>query len=295
VALQHKGQNKTGPPRGQVDGKMTRREYNDIAKREISGDTQLQFTASGGVRAFGGNSGKLPVDSTASPTGKDASQNAESPTQSPSLPFLDKGRPPPPEGGGGAQATPGGSGAGVAAGDAPVPRPPQENKARAPQAPPFYTRGRKFESVGHLGRPPRVHPPSLGKLDVSASPKATQPPLGATMGHGLMRHQSTVEEYFFPPFNPEYPTPGVLLPRSQSDGALPKDLGLKLPLGAILSSPSSKGVQDITDAPGNRSPSHGSIIPDPRSPAYRNVRQQLFPPKPSSAEKAAGRGVTPLH
>jgi len=57
VSLEHKGKSKAGPPRDPIEGRLTRKEYVMLAQREISGNTQLQFTASGGVRAVGGNSG----------------------------------------------------------------------------------------------------------------------------------------------------------------------------------------------------------------------------------------------
>merc|ERR1711920_1073673 len=66
----------------------------------------------------------------------------------------------------------------------------------APAAPPQFVRGsKKMEAVGHLGRPPRLHVAPLGGPHGYG---VAQPPLGATMGHGLHRHQSTKEAYFFP-------------------------------------------------------------------------------------------------
>lgn len=295
VSLQHKGSSKPGPPRAPVEGKMTRSEYDAIAQREISGDTQLQFTATGRVRAHGGNSGNSPIEQAPTPTkakdaspksatGKDPSPPEKSPEKTPvsnsrsdSLPPLDKGRPPPPEGGGAASSQGGGglvlggSGAGVSPADAAALAGARDGKHQpAPQAPPMFTRARKYDAIGHLSRPPRVHPPSLGKLDVF-SPKATQPPLGATMGHGLLRHQSTVEEFFFPSFAPEHQAASSLISRSQSDGALPKDRDFNLLPSASLN-PSND------DHPANnRSLSHGTLIAQQRSPAYRNVRKILFP------------------
>lgn len=287
VSLQHKGKSKVGPPSGQIEGKLTRSEYNALAQREISGDTQLQFTASGGVRAYGGNTGRLPIDTTPSPSGgKDTTPTGGSPDKNgrsgDSLPPLDKGRPPPPEGGGAsAQASNGlvlaGSGAGVSPGDAGALAGGRDEKTiRSPPAPHIYTRARKFESIGHLGRPPRAHPPSLGKLDVSASPKASPPPLGATMGHGLLRTQSAVEEFFFPPsaFAPEHAL-GTLMSRSASDPVLTKERGLKLPISS-KQSPTNSVQENIDES--HRSP-HGLVFAEAQSSAYRNVRKQLFPEK----------------
>jgi len=220
VSLEHKGKSKSGPERQHIEGHYTRKEYLAQARREISGDTQLQFTQSGGVKAVGGNSGNSPVESTSSPSGRkedsprkgEDSSASKQPTRSDSLPALDKGRPPPQEvGSSPAKAAGGlklaGSGAGVSPGDAAelAGGKDRDKIQTSPLAPPMHTRARKFDSIGHLtGRPPRVHPPLLGKLNVHV-PDKVQPPLGATMGHGLMRHENSVEEFYFPPFIPEAP------------------------------------------------------------------------------------------
>merc|ERR1711998_541677 len=81
VNLTHKGFTKEGPRRDHIEGKMTRADYNSMAQREISGDTMLQFTQSGGVRAVGGNTGKLPAEAT-SPSNHKQSTDAADPTAS---------------------------------------------------------------------------------------------------------------------------------------------------------------------------------------------------------------------
>lgn len=119
---------------------------------------------------------------------------------------------------------------------------------KEPSAPPASTRMRKWEAIGHLHRPPRFHTPSLGgQYGMSAA----QPPLGATMGHGLVRHGSQKEAYFFPAPLPEL----GLLRRSQSE-----------------TGPGS----------GRRSPHRDASLEDGRmkaemSPAYRNFRHVLMP------------------
>lgn len=277
VSLEQKGKSITGPPKEFLDGRMTRNDYITLTHREISGDTQLQFTSSGGVRPVGGNSGNSPVDSSSSRKGG-FDKNGDT------LPPIEKGRPPAAEGGSSSSQpasgqVAGGSGTGISPGNVAAVTGDKEDKKKSPLAPPMHTRVRKFDSVGHLGRPPRIHPPLLGKLNVFAGPSTTQPPLGATMGHGLLRTETSVEEFFFPSFVPESPTPGTLMmPRSKSDSALPKDrrIQLKLPSKEIQnSSPKNLSLEaGADDSP--KSPIHGSLIPE-KSPAYRNVRKQLFP------------------
>merc|ERR1719424_27192 len=284
VALEHKGKAKAGPERVAVDGCMTRNEYLVHSRREISGDTQMQFSQSGGVRAVGGNSGTSPDVSPkvgaaqdATPKGLGASQDmtGSSPAaKSDSLPAIDKGRPSPQAGDASASKSPAGVGgsAGMSPGDSP--NPPE--MVASPTAPPYYTRGRKFDSVGHLGCPPRTRVPGLGKIDAySSASRSTQPPLGATMGHGLLRHQSLMEEFFFPP-NPlnggsGSPSSARLGPRCQSAADLPTARQQALANGLF------QGM----------SPKHGNIVPEDSSTAYQHIRKQLFAdPLPAVAPRS---------
>lgn len=67
---------------------------------------------------------------------------------------------------------------------------------KAPKAPSKDVRfSRQSRSVGHLPRPPRFHVPPLGGPSVFF---AAPPPLGATMGHGLVQSDPTKESFFFP-------------------------------------------------------------------------------------------------
>jgi len=284
VSLQHKGKNKPGPPRETIDGKMSRREFASQVAREISGDTQLQFTVTGSVRPFGGNSGKLPQDD--SPKSKSPAARKDLPkaevagsdktggataqpmaTRSDSLPEIakDKGRAPPAQG----SSLPSQGAKGIDAAHGGKRSPEME---RAPLAPPMYTRMQKtYEALGYVARNPRVHAPSLGKLNVvdHGYPKATQPPLGATMGHGLMRFSTSQEEFYFPSTSPEPPNMGMMN-KSKSDTALPRDAKTLL-LGDMAA--------PIGNDAGARSPVHGNIVTDSRSPTYKNVRKQMFPGK----------------
>lgn len=291
VSLQHKGRNKEGPAIKLEEGKLSRKDYAALGDRQPSGDTQIQFTKSGGVHAFGGNSGKPPAKSTkgaAAPTGDtEASPSAAAspgaPGRTETLPPVQEKRQKPPNEGGGrspSKRSPRGGGE--------SPQAPQA-QATSPQAPPFYLRARKFDAIGHLSRAPRVHPPTLGKLEMSthsASPKGTttQPPLGATMGHGLVRHG--VEEFFFPPNPMEYPAPGPgLMAKSQSDGVLPGKDRLRLP------GIDSKNAHAAGE---NGSPSHGCIVPEKRSAAYKNIRNQLFPQADARMTRSTSAEYDPM-
>lgn len=66
----------------------------------------------------------------------------------------------------------------------------------APQAPPRSVRSKSKEaSLGHVSRPPRYHVATLGQ---NCADRPAQPPLGATMGHGLQCGGASQDKYFFP-------------------------------------------------------------------------------------------------
>lgn len=161
---------------------------------------------------------------------------------------------------------------------------------KAPPAPPRETRhmGKKFEAMGHLAfqRAPRYHVPQLGGASGFG---AAQPPLGATMGHGLVRHGSLKEDYFFPPNMPDIALP---LNRSSSEAVLGGRMG-----SARLS---SRGGTGITPKGGGGTPkgmppssaigeAHGQLRAETMSPAYRNFRNQLFP-EPAATTTVGGGG-----
>lgn len=149
----------------------------------------------------------------------------------------------------------------------------------APPVRTFSSRGKRFEAVGHLGRPPRYHTPLLGGPSGFSAP---QPPLGATMGHGLIRNGSLKESYFFPVQSAELP--GGML-RSVSEASLPStrraaEAGRRKrsskPTSVEASQQSAeKGVgaeQDEEDMGGRLKPEV--------SMAYRNFRSALVPNEP---------------
>merc|ERR1719229_1116403 len=84
---------------------------------------------------------------------------------------------------------------------------------KAPPAPPRRTRSLKsFQALG-FQRPPRYHSPELG---TQVGVALAQPPIGATMGHGLVRASSEAA-YYFP--SPTPSAPGSLM-KSGSEGSL---------------------------------------------------------------------------
>mmetsp|Transcript_78330 Transcript_78330/g.148881 ORF Transcript_78330/g.148881 Transcript_78330/m.148881 type:complete len:635 (-) Transcript_78330:113-2017(-) len=157
---------------------------------------------------------------------------------------------------------------------------------KAPSAPPMHVRQKKMEAVGHLGRHPRLHiAPLGGPYGFAAAP----PPLGATMGHGLLRSGSAKEAYFFPSGNPEMPDLSNMLRSSQSEAHLPKERSYLSATGsreeksaasrdAMASRESMQrqsSVQSKEDEPLDQK--NGVIRPDRKSPAYKGMRHALFP------------------
>jgi len=154
----------------------------------------------------------------------------------------------------------------------------------APAAPPMQVRAKKMQSIGHLGQAPRLHVAPLGGPYGFG---VAQPPLGATMGHGLVRHGSSKDAYFFPhSATPEVPS----LLRASSDTAV----GVKGRGGSQLErSPRTGGkpgsrsedrsqFKSIDDLMGGsrddeESPRHGQFKVEKKNAAYRGMRQQLFP------------------
>lgn len=127
---------------------------------------------------------------------------------------------------------------------------------KEPSAPHPSTRSKKYDAIGHLTRPPRYHPPKLGgQYGLSSA----QPPLGATMGHGLVRAGSFKEAYFFP--NPTPDLPMGLMRRSASEASPGSGRRSQFRPG--------DGEGDSWDT--------GGLMKPETSPAYRNFRHALFP------------------
>jgi len=253
VTLESEGKNKIGPPpEGARDGvrQMSRKEYVAMAANEVASFQEETTKKKSEAEA------KKEKEEKAAAEGEAAAATAAAPGASDStgtLPQIDPGRGPPGAAGGRgpAQGTRGGS---VFRGRGPGGAGGGGGPQQAPPAPPPYLRSKKFKSIGHLGRPPRYHSSPLGDPFGLGSP---QPPLGATMGHGLVRDRSLKEAYFFP--SPRAQEPFSPLLRSRSESAI---------------RPSSRGSGTAKSA--EDKDLHGRIVPDNKSSAYRSVRHALF-------------------
>lgn len=298
VMLEYSGQSKPGPEVQKPAGQMSRKDYINLTELQMSTDISIP----GSSEQQSGDGGSP----AAAPTPK-ASPKEESPLAATAKNEEQAGAPSPGQvvGQGSKKTTQGTGNAGAPAPmqhdqkhPAPVGSSPASNgqktrdvgeeatQKKAPVAPPPYqSRARKFDAVGHLGRLPRFHPPSLGG---PTNARAVQPPLGATMGHGLLRSKSAKDDYFFPSPHPE---PSGLSNRSRSESTLLRDAGQSLisrtpsanTSPVHVPSPSSKSGSTEKEDMSMESPSHhGRFIADRNSPAYRNARQQLFPGRGTS-------------
>lgn len=147
---------------------------------------------------------------------------------------------------------------------------------KAPRAPPQYTRNKKFEALGFV-RPPRYHVPQLGGPQGFGS---AQPPLGATMGHGLIRSGSHKEAYFFPPNIPDLPTS---LLRSSSDTVLGSPGRSARGPNSAQKLPRDLSGADKGDAEGSLDQEDaGGRLRAEMSPAYRHFRSALIPSESSN-------------
>lgn len=160
----------------------------------------------------------------------------------------------------------------------------------APPAPPMNVRAKKMQAIGHLGQPPRLHVAPLGGPYGFG---VAQPPLGATMGHGLVRHGQAKESYFFPHQAPEIPallkaTSEIAFgpkgrgqvrtsPRSASLAALPLSRGQSREMERSQTAPSKSMEMETGALQDEDSPKHGMIRAEKKSQAYRGMRQTLFP------------------
>mmetsp|Transcript_85910 Transcript_85910/g.152178 ORF Transcript_85910/g.152178 Transcript_85910/m.152178 type:complete len:620 (+) Transcript_85910:93-1952(+) len=288
VMLESVGKRKAGPEVDQGSRYMSRKEYVQLAEREVAmdGGYRPNFNNSGSVGqnastmsdgnavSFAGGEGggpgavgpdgkPLPPGATLGPGQLAAAEAAGK--QGGGLPNIAGGRGRPP-GAGGGPASPGAGGIAGEKGSAPA--------QKAPPAPPPFTRNRKFEALGFV-RPPRYHVPQLGGPQGFGSP---QPPLGATMGHGLIKSGSHKEAYFFPPSAPELP---LHLLRSSSDGALGSGRGSRRTPRLSPKPGQEKGDDGIGDDEA------GGRLRAEMSPAYRNFRHALMP-----AENILAPGTT---
>lgn len=266
VTLESMGKKKAGTDSNQ-EGHMSRNEYVQLAEREEamgsqfrpSASTSAEQTSKGQPASSGPGGSPGRKKSNAAAGGAPEAASAQGPAAAAegsggglgtTLPPLQQGSSPPAPGGPAVTGYP------------PAQSPPKTGvlaqAQKEPAAPPPSTRSRKYESIGHLTRPPRYHPPKLGG---QFGHSAAQPPLGATMGHGLVRHGSLKEAYFFPGPTPELPL--GLLRRSASEAG--PGSGRRSPKGEHGA---SQGDADLNG---------GGSMKAEMSPAYRNFRHALLP------------------
>uniref|UniRef100_A0A7S4PTA3 Uncharacterized protein n=1 Tax=Alexandrium monilatum TaxID=311494 RepID=A0A7S4PTA3_9DINO len=308
VTLESMGKKKAGADLAAGNPRqMSRKEYVTLAQQEVM---DMEFHSDGGgpqkQGLEAGDSVEVmskPEPSSDSgargyPPGKDAAQEGAGPSASPQAPEASAAGgstthlPPLQPAGGqrgnastqrpGASASQQSTGSGAGARDA-------EKTQGAPvqMAPPVRSlaaRGRRFDAVGHLGRPPRYHMPLLGGPSGLSAP---QPPLGATMGHGLIRNGSLKETYFFPAQASDLP--GGMF-RSASDVTLPSasrsEQASRKGIGKRSSKTGSREASQFTAGGSGEfdddDPSSGRLRPE-TGLAYRNFRSSLFPNETSRA------------
>jgi len=289
VVLDVYGKSKAGPPVLPAGVGMSRKEYVALTEKEVAYEAQFASMsdpdASGEPGSPGGHAGP---PGTAGSTTRDLAQSQQLEGGDNTLPPIGG------DGRGGAtggsahgrRGGTGGSRGGAASSNA---KPGEETKKTEVQmqspAPSMNVRGKKMQAIGHLGQPPRLHVAPLGGPYGFG---VAQPPLGATMGHGLVRHGSMKESYFFPHPAPEMPS----LLRATSETSIgPKGRGKSPRLGQLAALPISRGAsreesrsqtapsQSLETGALNdeESPRHGMIRPEKKSQAYRGMRQTLFP------------------
>jgi hypothetical protein len=291
VVLDVYGKSKAGPAIS-AGGGMSRKDYVNWTEKEIAYEAQFASTSDPSADAPGGGVGPdgfpTPVGSPPASRGMqrqessgskaqaslNLSETAEAATLGDTLPPIGRSQNSRATGGRGSssQGTRGSGNVGKQGqGDGET-----KQTQMAPPAPSQYVRSKKMEAVGHLGRPPRLHVAPLG----GPYGAVAQPPLGATMGHGLVRHASMKESYFFPHNSPELPSllrassEAIIGSRGRRSPPMTASRGASREDSRVSTAPEtgSKGHIDPED-----SPRHGTILVDKKNPAYRGMRQTLFP------------------
>eukprot|EP00930_Biecheleria_cincta_P085187 TRINITY_DN74598_c0_g1_i1.p1 TRINITY_DN74598_c0_g1~~TRINITY_DN74598_c0_g1_i1.p1 ORF type:complete len:682 (+),score=148.53 TRINITY_DN74598_c0_g1_i1:88-2046(+) len=331
VILESMGKRKPGP---EPDGErfMSRREYVQLAEREVAMDGGYQPNfgggagrggggdaggggaggGGGGAAGGGGGAGAGPGAHAGGGVGGDGGA-AQAGAASPSVPAgagaaegntlssaaiaaqmeaagkagLSPGLPPIPAGRGIAGNAGQGGGPAYPGGPSVVGGPPADRgdgapPQKAPRAPPQFTRNKKFEALGFV-RPPRYHVPQLGGPQGFGS---AQPPLGATMGHGLIRSGSHKEAYFFPPSIPDLPTN---LLRSSSDTVIGSRQGSARGANSARKLQRDMSSADKGDAEGVFDEEDGGgRLRAEMSPAYRHFKAALMPAEGSGGFSVSG-------
>lgn len=280
VSLESMGKRKAGPVDvHSADHHMSRREYVQLAEQELAMDGNGRSPVSAAMMAEARSAQQN--SSWSSPTRANDSRLEENPStggaaaDGPGANGGGASLPPVPMGRSASAVALGGGGTGYPAGGGrSAQKPPTQSGEKTtaqhdPPAPSPATRNRKFEAVGHLGRPPRYHAPRLGAPFGMGS---AQPPLGATMGHGLIRHGSLKEAYFFPSPTPDLPL--SMLRRASSEMVVSPGGGN----GSARKPPTPGRARPREPNPdaGPEPDSEGKLKPE-MTPAYRHFRQSLLP------------------
>lgn len=296
VVLDVYGKSKAGPPAADKAVGMSRKEYVSLTEKEVAYENQFSSQADGSAELAGDSTPHGGPPGTAGSQvmsrgldgggGLGATSLAEGSSGQDGSVVL-----PPVPGASSSTSRPGGRAATTSGGNRPGTqtqahantedkKKDRDQVQKAPTAPTQQARSKKMQSIGHLGHPPRLHVAPLGG---PYGYGVAQPPLGATMGHGLVRHGSAKESYFFPRGPPEIPS----LLRATSEVALgPKGRGSPrrssprhLQDSRSQTAPSkSYGSLDSDMAyDSQESPRHGMIRPEKKGAAYRGMRQTLFP------------------
>lgn len=301
VVLDVYGKSKAGPPNAINAGGMSRKEYVALTEKEVAYEAQFGSMSDpsaehggepGSPYQQGGPPGTAGSLSRSLDGGGLGGMSAEGGDGS-LLPAIAGAT------GGASGSTHGRSRGGTATGGtrpgaASTSKPSEEGTKKksevqmAPPAPSQHVRAKKMQAIGHLGQPPRLHVAPLGGPYGFG---VAQPPLGATMGHGLVRHGSTKESYFFPHPSPEIPallratSETTIGPKGRGQRTSPRNLLTALPLSRGASredsrsqTAPSKSMEYETGAiRDEESPRHGMIHAEKKSQAYRGMRQTLFP------------------
>jgi len=292
VVLDVYGKSKAGPAMANTGSGMSRKEYVALTEKEVAYEAQFSSLSDPSAE-HGADSGSPhggpPGTAGSVPRSLDGGGGGH--VGGASSGEAADGTLPPIPGATSRDRSRGGTASGSRGGTAALPAEEKKNKSEvqvAPPAPSMHVRAKKMQAIGHLGQPPRLHVAPLGG---PYGYGVAQPPLGATMGHGLVRHGSAKESYFFPKSIPEMPE----LLRATSDTAIgPKGRGSprrpsprsgrgfsREELRSQTAPSKSLGsMMDNTEmgAGGDEgSPGHGMIRPEKKSPAYRGMRQTLFP------------------
>lgn len=292
VVLDVYGKSKAGPAVSNIGGGMSRKEYVALTEKEVAYEAQFASMSDPSGEHGGDPNSPHGPPGTAGSRGPGA--DGEGGVTLPEIAGATGGL------GGSTSGNLGRSRTGTASGNRPGTssgkagddgsKKDRSEVQTAPPAPPMNVRAKKMQAIGHLGQPPRLHVAPLGGPYGFG---VAQPPLGATMGHGLVRHGQAKDSYFFPHPAPEIPallkaTSEIAFgpkgrgqvrtsPRSASLAALPPSRAQSREMERSQTAPSKSMEMEAGGMQDEDSPRHGMIRAEKKSQAYRGMRQTLFP------------------